>query len=164
MKWLISLGIFLALIIGALKYGFSVYKSHLSDAIATSTLAAQAQCKTKTTKLHAKHKKELTQLRKENSKKLNRLIKKHKVELAKTKSKERAKAKVQRAVAAIPVMGVAAFALFEKLEFENWKTENPNGTFEQYSIEIGNEVNQILQNEYSEYYNEYRELFSIPNL
>jgi len=84
----------------------------------------------------------------------------HKKEVAKVKFKERAKAKVQRAVSAVPIMGIAAFSIFEKVEFDNWQKENPGGTIEEYSRKIGKEVKELLANEYSEYSEGYQKRLS----
>jgi hypothetical protein len=58
-------------------------------------------------------------------------------------------------------MGVAAFGLFEKLEYDEWKKENPTGTFEDYTDEITFEMNEVLRTEYQEYYAEYQKFLSI---
>lgn len=161
MKKLLVFVALLGLVGGLGKYGHMFWRESMSRAVGAATAAQEIKHQRDILKLKSNHKKELDQLSKKSSKKVDKLIRKHKGELAKAKTRERAKAKVQRAVGAIPLVGVGAFALFEKLEFENWKTENPRGTFEQYSLEIGNEVNQILQEEYSEYYEEYKELFMV---
>ena len=159
MKKLLIVFVLLTLLGAAGKFGHMFWQKSVSNAVGTAITAMATKHKTAISKLKSQHKKELGQLRKKNAKKIDKLIRKHKGELAKAKTKERAKAKVQRAVSAIPLVGVGAFALFEKLEFENWKAENPEGTFEQYSLEIGNEVNEILQEEYREYYEQYKDLF-----
>ena len=45
----------------------------------------------------------------------------HKKQIAKVKLKQRAKAKVQRGVAAIPILGIGSLAAFEALEFKEWQ-------------------------------------------
>ena len=161
MKRMIIFFVILGALGGAGKYGYEFWQESISKAVVAATTAQEIKHKREISKLKSKHKKEIDQISKKNSKKVNKLIREHKGELAKAKTRERAKAKVQRAVGAIPLVGVGAFALFEKLEFENWKSENPEGTFEQYSLEIGNEVNEILKEEYSEYYEEYKDLFMV---
>lgn len=142
-------------------YGYALWQESISKAVLVATTMQEAEYRKELSKLKSKHKKELDKLTKKNSKKVDRLIREHKGELAQAKTRERAKAKVQRAAGAIPLVGVGAFALFEKLEFENWKSENPQGTFEQYSLEIGNEINEVLKEEYGDYYEEYTELFMV---
>lgn len=110
-----------------------------------------------------KHKRHINTLNDNHKNEVKRLKRKHKKDVAKVKSKERAKAKVQRAVSAVPIMGIAVFGIFEKIEFDSWKLENPDGTFEEYSIEIGSEVNELLSSEYQEYREEYMELLSMWN-
>ena len=68
---------------------------------------------------------------------------------------------MQRGVAAVPIMGIAAFGLFEKIEFDNWKKEPPRGTMEEYTAEIGEAVNELLRDEYQEYHQEYEKLLFI---
>ena len=142
------------------KLGYEFWLKSISSAVSLASTAMATKHKAEVSNLKSKYEKEIKQLKKKSSEKVNKLVRKHKGELAKAKTKERAKAKVQRVVSAIPLVGLGAFAIFEKLEFENWKSEHPNGTFEQYSLEIGNEVNEILQDEYGEYYEQYKELFT----
>lgn len=57
---------------------------------------------------------------------------KHTKVVMKTKRRERGK----RLVAAVPVVGAEAAAWFTQVECEEWKVENPDGSFEQYSSEM----------------------------
>ena len=45
-------------------------------------------------------------------------------------------------------VALASLAVFEKLEFDDWKTDHPNGTFSEYSDEITQTVNELLMEEY----------------
>jgi len=101
--------------------------------------------------LKAKHKKSIAQLKLKHKKEISQLKLKHKKDIAKVKVRQRSKAKIQRAIAAIPVAGVASLAVFEKLEFDDWKTDHPSGTFAEYSDEITQTVNELLMEEYQEY-------------
>jgi len=105
-----------------------------------AAVLASAKHAKNTLTLKAKHKKEISQLKL-----------KHKKDIARVKVKQRSKAKIQRAVAAIPVAGIASLAVFEKLEFDDWKTDHPSGTFAEYSDEITQTVNELLMEEYQEY-------------
>ena len=105
-----------------------------------AAIAASAKYAKNTFTLKAKHKKAIAQLKL-----------KHKKDIAKVKMKQRSKAKIQRVVAAIPVVGIATLAVFEKLEFDDWKTDHPNGTFSEYSEEVTQVVNELLMEEYQVY-------------
>ena len=56
----------------------------------------------------------------------------HRTALAKVK----AKARLRRYVAAIPVAGIAAVTYFETEDFLEWQEENPEGTKMDYACEI----------------------------
>lgn len=115
-----------------------------------AAVVASAKYAKNTITLKAKHKKEIYQLKL-----------KHKKDIAKVKVKQRSKAKIQRVVAAIPVVGVASLVVFEKLEFDDWKTDHPNGTFSEYSDEITQTVNELLMEEYQEYGKYYQDLLEL---
>ena len=63
----------------------------------------------------------------------------HKKDKVKIKVKERGK----RLIAAIPIAGIVAVGWFEKNEYEEWKLENPDGTFEDYSSEMTNAISEV---------------------
>ena len=125
------------------------WKNSLTIAARSATTAA-----IKNTKL--KH--QISKLKDNHRKEINKLKKDHKKDIAKIKSKARAKAKVQRVISAVPVIGIGAFGAFEKIEFDNWKSENPEGNFEEYSMEISNDVNELLANEYQIFQGKYSEI------
>lgn len=135
---IISITIVVALLLAGIK-GYSFWQESLANAV----LAAVASEK-------LKHKKEVAKLKR-----------KHQKKVAKVKARERAKAKIQRTLSAVPLMGVAAVGLFEKLEYDHWKEENPTGTFKAYTDEITLEMNEVLKEEYQEYYEEYQKFLSI---
>ncbi len=145
----VSMVIIIVLVIGGVIKGTSLWQENLKHA----ALAAVASEK-------LKHKKEVYRLKKSHSKEIAKLKRKHRKKLAKVKARERAKAKIQRTLSAMPVMGVAAFGLFEKLEYDHWKKENPTATFEAYTDEITLEMNEVLQEEYQEYYESYQKFLS----
>ena len=64
---------------------------------------------------------------------------KHRKDILKTKIKERGK----RVVVAIPVAGLVALGWFEKEEYDEWKVENPEGTFSQYVDEVTASVKEV---------------------
>ena len=63
----------------------------------------------------------------------------HKKDKVKIKVKERGK----RLIAAIPIAGIVAVGWFEKNEYEEWKLENPDGTFDEYSSEMTNAISEV---------------------
>ncbi|MCW9025189.1 MAG: hypothetical protein OQK73_11015 [Gammaproteobacteria bacterium] len=71
---------------------------------------------------------------------------KHKKQIVKTKVKERGK----RVLALLPVVGIAAVAWFEKKEYDEWKTDNPDGTPEQYTDEMTEVIKEISLSYYEE--------------
>ncbi len=144
----ISIIIIIALFLGGMK-GYYFWQERLAKA----TLAAVASEK-------LRHKQEVLRLKKSHTKKIAKLKRKYQKKLAKVKARERAKAKIQRTVAAMPIIGVAAFGFFEKLEYDHWKKENPTGTFKTYTDEITLEMNEVFQEEYQEYYKNYQKFFS----
>ena len=144
----ISIIIIMALVLGGMK-GYSFWQESMANAALTAVAYEKLR-----------QKKEVTKLKKSHAEKINKLKLKHQKRLAKVKARERAKAKIQRTVSAMPIMGVAAFGLFEKLEYDHWKKENPTGTFEAYTDEITLEMNEVLKEEYQEYYEEYQKFLS----
>lgn len=144
----ISIIIIIALVLGGIK-GYSFWQESLANAAMTAVASEKLR-----------QKKEVAKLKKSHTEKINKLKLKHQKRLAKVKARERAKAKIHRTVSAMPIMGVAAFGLFEKLEYDHWKKENPTGTFEAYTDEITLEMNEVLKEEYQEYYEEYQKFLS----
>jgi hypothetical protein len=144
----ISITIIIVLLLGGLK-GYSFWKESLTNAALSAATAEKLR-----------HKKELSRLKKSHAKKIAKLKRDHQKQLAKVKARERAKAKIQRTLSAMPIMGVAAFGLLEKVEYDHWKKENPTGTFEAYTNEIRVEMNEVLKEEYQEYYEAYQKFLS----
>jgi len=144
----ISIIIITVLLLGGME-GYSFWKESLSN---TALKVAAAE--------KLKYKKELIRLKKSHAKEIAKLKLSQQKKLAKVKARERAKAKIQRTLSAMPIMGVAAFGLFEKVEYDHWKKENPTGTFEAYTDEITLEMNAVLKEEYQEYYESYQKLIS----
>ena len=71
---------------------------------------------------------------------------KHKKNILKTKIKERGK----RVLTAIPIAGLIAIGWFEKLEYEEWKQDNPDGTPEQYANEVADLMYEVAESYYEE--------------
>lgn len=87
----------------------------------------------------------------EHEKDVAELIKKHLTEKILIKSKARAKSKIQRGVSAIPVIGLASLAIFEKMEFDDWKNDHPNGTSEEYAHELYETSQELFKKEYHDF-------------
>lgn len=136
---IISITMIIALLLVGIK-GYSFWQESLANAALTAVASEKL-----------KHEKEVAKLKQ-----------KHRKKVAKVKTRERAKAKIQRTVSIVPIIGVAALGLFEKLEYDEWKKENPTGTFEEYTNEITFEMNEVLRTEYQEYYAEYQKFLSAP--
>jgi hypothetical protein len=148
----ISIIVIIVLLLGGLK-GYSFWKESLTNAALTAVAAEKLR-----------HQKELSSLKSSHKKKIAKLKRSHQKQLAKVKARERAKAKIQRTLSATPIMGVAAFGLFEKADYDHWKKENPTATFEAYTDEITLEMNEVLKEEYKEYYEAYQKfLFKYEN-
>lgn len=69
----------------------------------------------------------------------------------KIKAKARAKAKIQRGVAAIPMIGLASLAVFEKMEFDDWKKDHPDGTPEEYARQLSETTQELFNEEYRDF-------------
>lgn len=82
---------------------------------------------------------------------------KHKKDILKTKIKERGK----RVLTALPVAGLVAFGWFEKLEYDEWKQDNPNGTAEQYSSEVADLVYEMAASYYEDIKNDVPHIDSV---
>ena len=108
--------------------------------------------------LKIKHQQELQLVRdtlnKEHEDYLKILKRKQQLEMIQEKLQAklmaRAKTKIQRTVAAIPVVGLASYAYFEKIEFDEWKKDHPTGTVEEYSKEIYEKTQELLDSQYSD--------------
>ncbi|MCG6560784.1 hypothetical protein MB818_21500 [Ruegeria sp. 1NDH52C] len=68
----------------------------------------------------------------------------HRKQLAKTVAKTKAKARLRRVVAAIPVVGVGALAFFEEQDYQEWLLQNPEGTRQQYACQISILTAEVL--------------------
>jgi hypothetical protein len=101
-----------------------VFLGWLSVALASTTLAAGIWALQMTTTVAAMSAKAAT------------TAVAHRKQLAKAVAKTKAKARLRRAIAAVPVAGVAAIGYFEEQDYQEWLTENPNGTRKQYACEV----------------------------
>lgn len=60
----------------------------------------------------------------------------HRKQLAKAVAKTKAKARLRRVIAVIPIVGVGALAYFEEQDYQEWLAENPSGSRQQYACEV----------------------------
>jgi len=131
---------------------FNFVIDKMEETAKQAAVLASAKYAKNTLTLKAKHKKKISQLKL-----------KHKKDIAKVKMKQRAKAKIQRSIAVIPIAGVASLAVFEKLEFDDWKSDHPNGTFGDYSDETTQTINKLLMEEYQEYGKYYDDILKLKD-
>lgn len=73
----------------------------------------------------------------------------HRKQLAKAVAKTKAKARLRRAVVAVPVVGIGAVTYFEEQDYREWLEEHPDGTRQQYSCKEASlsaeVVDEVLQ-------------------
>jgi len=73
----------------------------------------------------------------------------HRKQLARAVAKTKAKARLRRAVVAVPIAGVGAIAYFEEQDYQEWTEQNPEGTRRQYACEVASltaeVVDEVLQ-------------------
>lgn len=73
----------------------------------------------------------------------------HRKQLTKEVTRTKAKARLRRAVVAVPIAGIAATAYFEEQDFQEWLIENPDGTRREYACSIATlsaeVVDEVLQ-------------------
>lgn len=68
----------------------------------------------------------------------------HRKQLTKEIAKTKAKARLRRAVVAVPVAGIAATAYFEEQDFQEWLIDNPGGTRSEYACSIASLSAQVV--------------------
>ena len=67
----------------------------------------------------------------------------HRKQLAKAVAKTKAKARLRRAVVAVPIAGVAAIGYFEEQDYQEWLEDHPEGTRQQYACEVASMTAEI---------------------
>ena len=68
----------------------------------------------------------------------------HRKTLASAVAREKAKARIRRYIAAIPVAGLAAVAYFETEDFLEWQEDNPDGTKTDYACEVADASAMVI--------------------
>jgi len=64
--------------------------------------------------------------------------------LAEQKAKLKAKARLRRAIVAVPIVGAGLIFYFEEQDFQEWLDENPDGDRAQYACEVSAHSAEIL--------------------
>lgn len=68
----------------------------------------------------------------------------HRRDLAAAVARARARARIQRAIAAVPIVGAGAIVYFEEQEYRDWLKENPGGARTAYACEVANQSAQVI--------------------
>lgn len=68
----------------------------------------------------------------------------HRGEIARTIAHVKAKARLRRIMAAVPLVGIGAVAYFEEQDFQEWLEENPEGTRTEYACEVAEVTAEVL--------------------
>jgi hypothetical protein len=68
----------------------------------------------------------------------------HKKALSEQKAKLKAKARLRRAIVAVPIVGAGLILYFEEQDFQEWLDENPEGDRTQYACEVAEHSADIL--------------------
>ena len=73
----------------------------------------------------------------------------HRKTIASTVARLKAKARLRRVMAAVPLVGIGAAGYFERQDFIEWQADNPEGTLAEYSCEVATisaeVVDEVLQ-------------------
>ncbi len=73
----------------------------------------------------------------------------HRQQLARAVARAKAKARLQRLIVAVPVIGAGAIVYFEERDYRDWLEENPEGTRQQYLCEMSaltaEVIDEVLQ-------------------
>lgn len=60
----------------------------------------------------------------------------HRHALMRAVSEAKAKARIRRLIAAIPLVGIGTLAYFEEQDYREWLEDNPEGTLNEYTCEL----------------------------
>jgi hypothetical protein len=70
---------------------------------------------------------------------------KHRKEITNVVAKTKAKARLRRYIVAIPAVGLAATAYFEKRDYEDWLDDNPGKTSGDYTCEVAHLSAEVIE-------------------
>lgn len=68
----------------------------------------------------------------------------HRKEIARAVARAKAKARLRRLLVAAPVIGIPVSLWFEEQDFEEWQSENPEGTRAEYLCEVGQLTAEVM--------------------
>ena len=60
----------------------------------------------------------------------------HRKDVARAVARTKAKARLRRALVAVPIVGGGAMVYFERQDYQDWQAENPEGSFADYTCEV----------------------------
>lgn len=69
---------------------------------------------------------------------------KHRKEVLNTVARVKAKARLKRTVAMIPIAGIAAGAYFEEQEYQEWLADNPYGSRQEYACGLATVTAEVM--------------------
>ena len=84
----------------------------------------------------SKHKAELSSQASKHKTVLAQRELRHNSDLKKQKASIKARERLRRSIAAIPILGTAIIVYFEEQDFQEWSTENPNASRAEYACEV----------------------------
>jgi hypothetical protein len=114
-----------------------------------------AQLTATATAIALRHRKDIARLTAQSTRKLSelaagqkaqiaRLTANHRAALRRALLRAKARARIRRYVIAVPFLGAAAVAYFEKRDFDEWQAENPDGTETEYLCLVYSESRDIV--------------------
>lgn len=68
----------------------------------------------------------------------------HRGQIRKAVARTKAKARLRRIATAVPLLGIAAAAAFERQDFIEWKDENAEGTKAEYACEVATDSAEVI--------------------
>lgn len=81
---------------------------------------------------------DLAATRAANKAKLSEQKANHELELKKQKAKIKAKERLRRSIAAVPIIGAGMIVYFEEQDYRDWIQDNPHGNPSDYACEVAN--------------------------
>lgn len=116
--------------------GFLTSAAIAASLFALKSAATVAQLSTQAATTAAQHKDKLAALTAAHRKQIATNAATHKKNITKAVAKAKAKARLRRVAAMVPVAGTVAGVYFEEREYNEWLAENPDGTRKEYLCEM----------------------------
>ena len=79
-----------------------------------------------------------------NKAKLSEQKAKHELELKRQKAKIKAKERLRRSIAAVPIIGAGMIVYFEEQDYRDWIQDNPQSRPSDYACEVANNSAQVI--------------------